>query len=374
MRIVALLTAAMMIACAGEQAESQEGAKASQIEAGWQSTTAAPIAGRTNHGAIWTGESMVVFGGEGTKGALGDGASYNPASKTWQMLPAGPLSARRHPAMVWTGREVVIHGGIDAESAADGASFDPATSTWTSLPAAPLSARALPAYAYAPTTHELVLFGGQDLNGPRADGMAFNTETRTWRTIAPSPMGARAFARGVWTGQQILFFGGLDESGKLTHDAATYDPATDRWSLVAGAISARADVSAVATDNGAVFFGGQTAAAPDGCPAALNDGATFDSATKALVAIPSATTLRGARAESAAWYGAGRLFVFGGYRCDEILDDAASFDGKTWSSLPKSDLSPRYGATAVWTGEAAIVWGGAASDGARLNDGATYRP
>ena len=84
--------------------------------------------------------------------------------------------------------------------------------------------------------------------------------------------------------------------------------------------------------------------------------------------------LGAARAEPSLWWGAGKLFVFGGYRCDAILDDGAVFDGTSWTSLPKSHLRARFGATAVWTGQEAIVWGGASSDGARLDDGARFRP
>lgn len=121
-----------------------------------------------------------------------------------------------------------------------------------------------------------------------------------------------------------------------------------------------------------MFFGGQGASQPDGCPVVLNDGAAFDPEAHALRAIPIATT--SARAEPAAWFGAGRLFVFGGYRCDAVLDDGAAFDGVAWQRLPASPLSPRFSATAVWTGQEAIVWGGAGNDGARLDDGARYRP
>jgi N-acetylneuraminic acid mutarotase len=355
-RVVALCFA---LAACSTQSDPQT------LDRGWSNIAASPIAGRTAHAAVWTGGEMIVFGGEGKEGSLADGAAYDPASDRWQRLPEGPLGPRRHPLMVWTGLEVVIHGGLDAEALNDGASYDPATHRWTSLPPAPLSARTLPAFAYAPSTHELVVFG-------QGEGMAFNTEARTWRMIAKSPLPARSFVRGVWTGEQILFFGGLDDAGVLATEAAEYDPARDSWRVIDTDVAPRASVSAVATDRGAAFFGGQGVSKPDGCPAALNDGATFDTATHALRRIPTATTTP--RAEPALWFGQGKLFVFGGYQCDAILGDGAAFDGDTWSTLPKSHLSPRYGATAVWTGEQAIVWGGASSDGARLDDGATYRP
>lgn len=355
MRTIALLALSLALAACSAAPE------AAPTTAGWSELAAAPIEGRTAHGAVWTGRAMIVFGGEGREGPLGDGAAFDGAS--WTKLPAGPLSPRRSPAMVWTGREVLIHGGLDgrSEPLRDGAAYDPSTRTWTPLPESPLSARSLPAFAYAETTAELVV-----------DGAAFSTRTRTWRVIAPSPLGARTHERAVWTGREVLFVGGLGVDGALSSEAATYDPARDAWTLVDAPLAARAAVTAVSTEHGAALIGGQTVAAEDGCPVALGDGATFDRATHTLQGIPNATVA--ARAEPAVWWGRGELFVLGGYRCDEILADGAAFDGTAWRALPRFPLSPRFGATAVWTGERAIVWGGAAADGARLNDGAALTP
>lgn len=337
------------------------GCSARTIETGWQPVEAAPIEGRTAHGAVWTGRAMIVFGGEGREGALADGASYAPDDHAWTKLPPSPLGPRRYPIMVWTGREVIVHGGVDHGALSDGASFDPATRTWTPLPPAPLSGLTLPAFAYAPSTHELIVHGG-------GDGMAFNTDTRTWRLLAKSPIGAREHHRAVWTGGEILFVGGLDDKGAVSSQSATYDPVSDRWTAMT--TPARASVTALATERGAVLFGGQTLAREDGCPAALGDGVIFEPRTRALHTIPNAT----ARTEPTAWWGHGQLFLFGGYRCDEILADGEVFDGRAWKALPPAPLSPRFGATAVWTGERAIVWGGAGADGARLSDGAAYAP
>jgi hypothetical protein len=74
-------------------------------------TTGAPSA-RTRHTAIWTGSEMIVWGGRGGTGFLGDGAAYGPLGNAWRALPASfaPLARAEHTA-VWTGTSVIIWGG-----------------------------------------------------------------------------------------------------------------------------------------------------------------------------------------------------------------------------------------------------------------------
>jgi N-acetylneuraminic acid mutarotase len=336
-----------------------------ETESAWVTMAPAPIVGRTDHAAVWTGSEMIVFCGDAADGPRADGAAYDPQRNSWRALPAAPIAPRRRPAMFWTGHDVIVHGGVGHN---DGARFDPSTNTWTRLPDGPLSTRTLPAYAYAEVTHELIVHGGQSDEGARADGAAFNVETNSWRRIAPSPLGARAFHRAVWTGNEVLIVGGVDGNDRLAHAAATYDPVSDRWRVIDGL--PRAEVSALRIDRGVAVLGGQQLAGDDGCPVALADGALYDGTS--FAAIPGDKTIG---AEAATWFGRGRLSVFGGYRCDEVFDGGASFDAATriWRALPSGGPSARFGATAIWTGDAALIWGGIDRDGRRRNDGAALR-
>jgi hypothetical protein len=62
---------------------------------------------------------MIVWGGfrEGG-GTLADGARYNPTTDTWTPLAPAPLEGRADPTAVWTGREMIVFGGV---------SFNPAS-------------------------------------------------------------------------------------------------------------------------------------------------------------------------------------------------------------------------------------------------------
>ena len=83
--------------------------------------------GRTGAGAVWTGERLVVWGGEtGSPGHFvipPHGLAYDPRADRWSPLPQAPLRGRLHPLAVWTGRSLLVWGGDPGF--ADGASFTP---------------------------------------------------------------------------------------------------------------------------------------------------------------------------------------------------------------------------------------------------------
>src|SRR5579883_2832302 len=86
--------------------------------------TSAPTP-RSNASAVWTGSSMLIWGGLGTSGPLGDGASYDPKNNLWT-----PISSTNAPAprsgqtSVWDGNQMLLWGGTGtAGPLGDGASY-----------------------------------------------------------------------------------------------------------------------------------------------------------------------------------------------------------------------------------------------------------
>jgi hypothetical protein len=85
-------------------------------------TTGAPSPRRA-HIAVWTGTSMVVWGGCGDQncsGSYGDGGRYTPGMNggTWEPIPeVSGLSTRRDATAVWTGTRILVWGGRDANGA-----------------------------------------------------------------------------------------------------------------------------------------------------------------------------------------------------------------------------------------------------------------
>lgn len=96
----------------------------------------------------------------------------------------------------------------------------------------PLEGRSTMASVWTGT--EMIVWGGEVPGRFFADGAAYDPTTDTWRTLAPSPLSARNAPAVVWTGQEVLLWGGHGDGGGQ-RDGAAYDPDTDTWRLIADA-------------------------------------------------------------------------------------------------------------------------------------------
>ena len=82
--------------------------------------------GRAHAAAVWTGTRLLVWGGE--TGGPGHfvtpphGLAYDPKADRWSPLPQAPLQGRLDPLAVWTGHAMIVWGGAGL---ADGAAFTP---------------------------------------------------------------------------------------------------------------------------------------------------------------------------------------------------------------------------------------------------------
>jgi hypothetical protein len=96
---------------------------------------------RLGQGTVWTGHQVLVWGGgridlaaQGAEFiAAPSGTAYDPAADTWVMLPKSPLQGRMEPVVVWTGTSLVVWGGaaypggsaVELKAVADGATYTP---------------------------------------------------------------------------------------------------------------------------------------------------------------------------------------------------------------------------------------------------------
>ena len=164
------------------------------------------------------------------------------AAGHWAVLPPAPIPTRDNPVVVWTGREIIVWGGESGPQGnvvhADGAAYDPSTNQWTVLPAAPISGRSGAAAVWTGT--EMLIWGGYDESGPgfhvSATGAAYDPGTNSWRMLPPASLSARAGAQAVWTGNAALILGGgpaviQSQSGYATN-AALYHPGSNTWTTV----------------------------------------------------------------------------------------------------------------------------------------------
>lgn len=67
----------------------------------------------------------------------------------------------------------------------------------------------------------------------RDPGEPFAAADGEWTTMAPSPLEARFAPISLWTGDELIVWGGHDRAGDEYLDGAAYDPITDTWRQIA---------------------------------------------------------------------------------------------------------------------------------------------
>jgi hypothetical protein len=272
-----------------------------------------------------------------------DGRSYQEWwSDVESRLEAGPVD------VVATDEGLV--GGTDA-AASSAPTACGAANTWDngSLDDDP-EPMDLPGAVWTGT--EMLVFGGLDSSFKY--GVRYDPVLDSWSPMslvnAPSQRSGHAM---VWTGSRLFVWGGLftGTTGGL------YDPATDTWTATStiGAPSNRRSMAAVWTGSRVVIWGGQPQ--PGG---GLNDGGRYDPATDTWAPTSLVNAPAGRLLHTGIWTGS-RLVVWGGSAGGPWFNTGGRYDpvNDTWS--PTSTVNAptaRDGHTAVWTGTQMIIWGG----------------
>ena len=336
-------------------------------------TTNAPVQ-RMVPTAVWTGDVMIVWGGhfgidEGgcCIGYYNSGGRYDPATDAWTPTSRqdGPEGHWGHTA-VWTGSRMIVWGGrkgpnLDVDT---GARYDPVSDSWTptSTLGTPLR-RALHAGVW--TGDEMIVWGGvtPDIIGevPTNTGARYDPLTDSWTPTptagAPLP---RARSTAVWTGQEMIVWGGLGIGHLQLNTGGRYDPASNAWTRTSttSAPTGRAQHTVAWTGKEMIVWGGFT-------PTATNSGGRYDPLTDSWIPTPVALAPAARGAHTAVWTG-NEMIVWGGLDVDLMNTggryDTTLLDG--WTEPPSSidAPAPRALHTAVWTGNEMIVWGGIVGD------------
>lgn len=220
----AIWTGARMLIWGGHNGDGllADGAALDPVGGSWTAlpTLNAPEA-RRKAGAVWAGDRLIIFGGESASGDLGTGAMLpftgGVTPGAWQALSiTGAPSGRSGHSAIWTGTSLLVWGGESGGTPlGDGAELDPVHNTWTTLPSA-----GAPTARFGQVTvwtgAEMLVFGGDGGAGSLASGAAYNPTTRQWRPLSGngSPL-ARSEGAGVWTGNELLVFGGKSSATPL---------------------------------------------------------------------------------------------------------------------------------------------------------------
>lgn len=204
------------------------------------------------------------------------------------------------------------------------------------------------------TGSELVYWGGESEYGDEVhgDGAAFDPATRTWRRLAPGPLSARSGGAAVWTGDEVLIWGGGHET--TTSDGAAYDPEADEWRMLPDSpLGPRVPIGAVWTGAEMIVWGSSSRSA------SRRDGAAYDPVEDSWRELPPAPFAL--NEATAAWTG-DELIVFGSQLDGNNWSETehargAAFNPATeeWRVLPSHPFSPQASA-AVWTGHELVAW------------------
>ncbi|MDQ6948687.1 MAG: hypothetical protein M3256_21130 [Actinomycetota bacterium] len=342
----------------------------------WRPLARSPLNPRIAAGALWTGTNMLVWGGFDGRTLRNDGGAYDPVANRWELVPDAPLSSRSRYTLVWTGKEMVVWGGwglkvdlprvVDQSEGpqADGAAYDPATRRWRAMAPAPIEGRG--AHSAVWTGKEMVVWGGS--GGPfgpvLGDGAAYDPATDRWRPITAAPLAARSEHSGTWTGSAMILWGGDHSSSGNADvpDGAAYDPSTDSWTMLppGGAGLGAKDIRTAWTGSELLLVGGFGPGS--GNPPFF--GAAYNPSRGQWRTI--ASPIPDMAGSTVLWTG------------DELLvwargSKSARYNPTTdrWAAIPALRLRPREEMTAVWTGTEAIVWGGSDPSGSPFfGDGA----
>ena len=228
------------------------------------STTNAPSV-RDSHTAVWTGNEMIVWGGSYFDGSnrfyLNTGGKYDPSMDSWTATSTtnAPSGRAGHTA-AWTSSDMIVWGGNDGENYLNtGGRYNPSMDSWTAT-----STNNAPSerdgHTVVWTGSEMIIWGGDNLSGHLNTGGRYNPGTDSWTatTTTNTPL-RRDSHTAVWTGSEMIIWGGSSYLGQtFSNTGGRYNPTTDSWraTTTTNAPGARVLHTAVWTGSEMIVWGG----------------------------------------------------------------------------------------------------------------------
>lgn len=228
------------------------------------------------------------------------------------------------------------------------------------------------------TGREMLVWGGAGDSTWFNSGARYEGSSGRWNTLSmentPSP---RCGQSAVWAGDQWLIWGGYERSshplGIMVQTGSAYDPLGDRWITIPrdAAPSARADHTAVWTGTEMIIWGGRNKEQP------VEGGARYNPKLKTWTPLNRTNSPPPRLNQTMIWTGEESI-VWGGFARNETNSLIQGFkyrpDRDEWAGIStQSAPLMRENHTAIWTGKEMIIWGGNAGE-VNLNTGAYYNP
>jgi N-acetylneuraminic acid mutarotase len=222
------------------------------------------------------------------------------------------------------------------------------------------------------TGTEMIVWGGTrdgliNLN----TGGRYSPATDSWTdtSTAGAPF-ARSGHTAVWTGTEMIVWGGSDLIN--FNSGGRYNPVTDSWTATgtANAPTGRSSHIAVWTGNQMIVWGGVNFIG-----FTFNTGGKYNPSTNTWTPTTTMNAPDTRTGHTAVWTGS-EMIIWGGWNgLSSLFNSGGKYNPVTnsWTDTSTSNSpSGRYGHTAVWTGSEMIVWGGGSND--YFDTGAQYNP
>lgn len=212
------------------------------------------------------------------------------------------------------------------------------------------------------TGTEALIWGGYSFFGFSVnmfnDGSKYNPSTDTWTPISTvNAPGRRAYPSAVWTGSEMLIWGGIDSMytqidgsvvPTITNDGGRYNPSTNTWTSMntTGAPSPRAQLTGVWTGSYMVVWGGT------GLISIFENGGRYNPASNSWTSIPTGTPGPGADGSTRLFWTGTHVLVLG----NEDSIGRYQPNTNTWVASAKFPGGFYDKTAAIWTGSELWVY------------------
>jgi hypothetical protein len=200
----------------------------------WQSLEPSPLGTRAGVHPVWTGDEVLVWGGNRGLLFLQDGAAYNPTTRSWRSIAPNQWA---FPSTVstWTGDHYVV---LAKNS---GATYDPAANTWHDLPSLPDQTNGS-FIGITWTGHDLL--GLVQNQGDTLSVARYDATTSSW-AVGPTEHATRPTNRApisvAWTGTELIAWNGSNQGW-------AYTPKTQEWRKLPAVASADSGTTSSLTE------------------------------------------------------------------------------------------------------------------------------
>jgi hypothetical protein len=344
----------------------------------WTPTaTAGPTvpSGRQGAGAVFAGVELFVWGGFTYNGSvytyLNSGARYRPVTNAWTAMSTGanlpdPRAQHTFVYVTTSPAYLLVYGGTGATAlSANHGRYNPMTDAWLNLTQGANFPGPRVRHVGLSTGGRLFVWGGDNCFGNCGTflntGAYYNAAADSWGVVPTTnaPSGRRR-ATGVYSGSEVVVWGGQLQSGLFTNTGAHYNPSSNSWVAATGttlAPSARQNAIAV-VDRSAVPTTMYLLGGDDGSP--ITTGARYDVAARTWATMDTSGVP--CSATRAVWTGRELIVMCRNGAGSRYTPGVF----ETWQATSTAPQMPSIGDEFTWTfysflGETYLTGGGSGS-------------